>query len=64
MKTLTKILGISAIGLGIFGTANCNQIKSDCPEGMEKVSISRHGISNYIWYKDVCGQDYIPKRDY
>jgi hypothetical protein len=64
MKTLTKILGLSVISLGIFGATNCDQTKNDCPEGMEKVSITKHGISDYIWYKDVLGQDYIPKREY
>lgn len=61
MKTLTKILGISAITLGLLGNTNCDLINSDCPEGMERLSISKHGISNYIFYKDLLGQSYIEK---
>lgn len=64
MKTLTKILGLSIVTFGLLNATNCELQNSNCPEGMEKVSIKRHGISNYIWYKDVCGQDYIQKRDY
>lgn len=29
------------------------------PQKPEKLSIRQHGLSNYLWYHNVCGQDYI-----
>ena len=64
MKTLTKILGLSVLTLGMLNATNCDLPSARCPEGMETVSISKHGISDYIWYRGILEQKYIPKKDY
>jgi hypothetical protein len=56
MKRITKILSLAALTLALL-TIDCN---NKVPDGMDPITIRKHGLMNYLWYKDVCGQDYMP----
>lgn len=47
-----------ALVIGVCLTIpNCS---SDCPAGMRPVSITRDGISNYLFYHSIFGNGYVP----